>query len=387
MNVLIINQFASTPEYSSGAGERHFYLANTLKNNGINLTIISGGRNHLFLKQPQTPKLFNYENIPGGQFVWVKLKNYSSKSLIGRAFSWVEFLIKIFSFPIDKNNRPDVIVVSSMSLLPAIYAVYIKFRYQIPFVLEIRDIWPLTPIQLGGYSAKNPFIFLFSRLERFSYAKVDAFISLFPNFNKYLQTVIKKDKPVYWIPNAIDENYLEDTGFSPLFKIPARKFVVIYTGTLGITNAMQCFIESAKLLKKNDDILFLIVGDGSEKEKIKTLAKDLNNVVLYPKIQKIFVLPLIKKTDVCFISWHNIQMNEYGVSANKYNDYMLAAKPIISASNIPDDPVLKANCGFRVESGNAREIADAILKLYNMDQNERDALGRNGFNYVMKHNT
>ena len=100
MKVLVINQFASAPAYNTGAGERHFYLASRLAERGFDFTIISGGVNHLFIRNPKTEHLFNEENIKGGRFVWVRLRNYNPESFIGRAFSWFEFLAKLYLFPV-----------------------------------------------------------------------------------------------------------------------------------------------------------------------------------------------------------------------------------------------------------------------------------------------
>jgi glycosyltransferase involved in cell wall biosynthesis len=99
------------------------------------------------------------------------------------------------------------------------------------------------------------------------------------------------------------------------------------------------------------------------------------------------VIKLLKEVDVGFISWKNLTLYNYGIAANKYNDYMLAGLPIISASNVNDDPVVIANCGIQVPAENENRIAKAIIKLYSMSPQERKRLGENGYNYVVNHNT
>ena len=385
LNILIINQFASAPAYNTGAGERHFYIASKLARQGYDFTIISGGVNHLFTKNPQTKNLFNEEAIEGGRFIWVRLKRYRHNSFFGRVFSWFEFLFKLYFLPIDEYKRPNIVLVSSMSLWTAIYAIHIKKRFKIPFILEIRDIWPLTPLQIGGFSRYNPFIILFKILEKYSYQKADAIISLMPGFNEHLNSVINNSKPVYWIPNAIDKGLL---GNLSVKKQPdqMRKFTVAYAGALGYANAMDSFIKAAGLLKEYD-IEFLVIGNGPERSNLQKLARNNPKVKFIDKIPKEDVLELLTNVDAGFIGWLNLKLYDYGVSANKYNDYMLAGIPIISSSNIQNDPVKMAGCGIQAAAEDENSIAEAVLKLYSMSPGERQRLGEIGFKYVMNNNT
>jgi len=388
-NLLIINQYASTPKYSSGAGERHYYLANKINHTGINSIIVSSGFNHLFLTPPKTDKLFTEEVIDGGKILWVKQQKYNSANFIGRVFSWFDFAVKLFFIPRKKIGNPKLVLVSSMSIFPFFYAVYLKKRLKIPFILEIRDIWPLTPIQLGGFSPSNPLIKIFSLIEKVAYRNADAIITLLPSFSKHLENLNLSAKPVYWIPNAIDDQGLQDINIcKKAISKNSTNFIIVYTGALGVANAMDCFIEASKILEKSyPDIIFEIIGNGTEKGKLQIKASNQKNIIFKNKIQKSEVLKVLAETDACFISWQNIPMYDFGVSANKYNDYMLASKPIISASNISDDPVSIAKCGFQVPSGDARAIADAILSLYEMSNEERNKIGERGYEYVMKNNT
>ena len=385
LKILVINQFASTPVYNTGAGERHFYIASKLAEQCYDFTIISGGVNHLFTKNPQTKNLFNEEKIDGGRFIWVRLRRYKPDSFLGRVFSWFEFLIKLYFLPVNKCHRPDLVIASSMSLWTAIYAIHIKKQLKIPFVLEIRDIWPLTPLQIGGFSRYNPFILLFKILEKHAYQKADAIISLMPGFKEHLKTVINKSKPVYWIPNAIDKSLLGSLSVKKqLAKV--RKFTVAYAGALGYANAMDCFIKAAGLLVEYD-IEFMVIGNGPERPNLQKLARNNPHVIFIDKIPKEDVLAILTNVDAGFIGWLNLKLYDYGVSANKYNDYMLAGIPIISSSNIQNDPVNMANCGIQVPAEDENSIAKAVLKLFSMSPGERQMLGENGFNYVNNHNT
>jgi glycosyltransferase involved in cell wall biosynthesis len=385
LNVLIINQFASTPRYNTGAGERHFYIGMKLAEKGYHFTVISGSVNHLFITNPEATKLFNLESFPGGQFIWIRLRKYKSESFLGRSISWFEFILKLFLMPKTKYPRPDIVIASSMSLWTSLYAIYIKRKFRIPFVLEIRDIWPLTPIEIGGFSESNLFIKGFKTLEAYAYRKADAIISLMPDFQKHLFNIIANPKPVYWIPNAIEKTLLNRT-FLERSSIKEKPFIVAYAGALGYANAMESFILAATRLN-NYNIEFLIIGNGPEKSKLQILAANYPKIRFIEKMTKDKVLNLLSTVDVGYIGWRDLKIYDYGESANKYNDYMLAKLPIISSSNIINDPVTMASCGLQVPADDVEHISEAILRLYKMPYEDRLLLGENGYQYLIQNNT
>ncbi|MBI1305700.1 MAG: glycosyltransferase [Bacteroidetes bacterium] len=383
--LLILNQYASTPKYSSGAGERYYYLAPHFKKANIDVTLISGAYNHLLIEYPKTPDLFNKEEVDGGNFYWVKLRAYRKGSFLGRLLSWFEFLFKLFRFRFD-GKKPDVVLVSSMSIFPSFYALYLKWRYKTKFILEIRDIWPLTPMLLGGYSKNHPFIIFLKFVEKFAYKRADAMISVLPNFNDHLQNVLGKKCKSTWIPNAIQEVTEPESVHQ---KANSETFKVIYTGAIGLANAMETVIHAARILQNNPEVEFILIGEGPDKEKLRLMAEDwkLTNVIFRDKILKDHVHQELRKADLAIISWTNSKLYDFGVSANKYNDYMMAEVPILSASNIKSDPVVMANCGLQVPAENPEEFAAAILKLKDMSSEERHQLGKNGRNYLIENNT
>ncbi len=385
--LLVLNQYASTPKYSSGAGERFFYMAPYLKEKGYEVTIVSGGFNHLFLSYPSTPKLFNTERIKGGEMVWVRLRSYRGESFLGRFLSWFEFLVKLFKLPIDQGNPPNVVLVSSMSIFPIFHALYLKRRFKSKVILEIRDIWPLTPMELGGYSRYNPVIVFMGMVEKYAYRNSDQLVSVLPGFNKHVENVLGFAKPVHWIPNGCNSSISSAPPQGETLNLDPAFFNILYTGALGIANAMEFIVEAADILQSHTRVRFIIIGDGPEKENLVKQAEGLNNILFYPKVAKENLHFILSKADVTIISWRNKRLYEYGVSANKYNDYMLAGKPIISASNIKDDPVTLAGCGFQVPAENPKAIAAAVLKASQLPLEANERLGKSGRDFVLKNQT
>jgi len=387
--IWIINEYAGSPYH--GMVYRHYYIGRELVKKGYKVYIIAASFSHLFFNQPKIRKKFDFEVIDGINYIWTKVPKYKHSRDKVRAFKWLTFTFRTyFQLPTDSIEKPDVILVSSPAPFPIISGYKWAKRYNAKFLCEIRDIWPLTLIELGNYSPNHPFIKLMEIFERFAYEKADKIISVLPLFDKYLKEKgFNPDKFVY-IPNGIciDEvNKSEPLSKEIKRRIPADKFIVIYTGAFGKPNALEYLIKAARLLKSNPDIRFILLGKGGEEQKLKELARNLklNNVIFIPPIPKKQIQGILKLADSCYIGLKNKRIFRYGVSPNKLFDYMLSEKPIIYAVNSGNNPVKEFQCGVTVEAENPKAIAEGILKLYKMTEKERREMGKRGRNYVLKY--
>lgn len=384
MKILAINQFASTPKYSTGAGERLYYLSKYFKEKNIEIEIIGASYTHLFLKFPKTKSIITKEETEHANFYWVRTKNYNPSSGLQRTLALFEFLAKLFFLPIKKIGKPDIVLVSSMSILPVYYAIYLKWRYNAKFILEIRDIWPLTAMELGGYSGINPFILFLKITEWIGYKKSDYLVSVLPGFNDYLKEKGFITKPFAWIPNGIPFELSIELSKQSLHPIDKSKFNIIYAGVLGTSNVVENFVSAAIQLKRHTGIHFIILGDGPNLESLKQQAEGLPNITFIRKVNKDQVHSILFNCDLSYYGNRYKFLYNYGISANKLNDYMLAELPILSSSGLFHDPVNKAKCGLVVEAENVDKIVEGILYFYNLSEPERKAIGKKGKEYVLK---
>ena len=129
-------------------------------------------------------------------------------------------------------------------------------------------------------------------------------------------------------------------------------------------------------MKDNEDIHFVLVGDGYLKKELQEKVKDNTNVTFIEKINKNQVQEMLQHFSVCFVGRNNTPLFDYGVSSNKFFDYMLSKKPVISSSNKIKDPVELSGCGFVVEPENSKSIVAAILELREMNIEERNSIGQ-----------
>ena len=246
--------------------------------------------------------------------------------------------------------------------------------YKAKLVFEVRDIWPLTLIDIGGYSPKHPFIKLMQYVEDKAYKYSDKVTSNLPYaYEHMIKRGVSKEKFV-WIPNGIDVEEIqeqEDLSESVKNQIPKNKFIIGYTGSIGIANALDVLIEAAILLKDNLNISFVIVGKGKNKASLiqKVQQHDLQNVIFIDSIPKQQIQTMLKYFNVCFLGLKKSDIFRFGVSPNKLFDYFFSKKPILyNIDSGKNTPVLASKSGVEVEPGNIENLANAVLKLHKLSE-------------------
>ncbi|MCX7697352.1 MAG: glycosyltransferase family 4 protein [Bacteroidales bacterium] len=381
----IINEYAGTPYH--GMEFRHYYMAKHLLPLGITTTIITASHSHLFHHKPVVKSCFTFQNIDHIHYVWVKVPSYRHSYSFRRVIKWFVFTIKLFFLPVRKLTKPDYIILSPMQTMPILPALYLRKKMKCPLAFEVKDIWPLSIVELGNFSPNNPFIIWLSWLEKLALEKCNPIISVLPAYQTYLDEK-KISKKFVYIPNGVEINENTDLLDLPAkikHLVPSGKFIVMYTGTLGIANALESFIEAAEVFRDHTDIFFVIVGDGPEKERLMNLAKGNPNIIFTGFIEKKYIPALLNLAHVAYIGLRKKRVFYYGVSPNKLFDYMIARKSILFAIDTSISLVDLAQCGFTVSAENPHEIADAVRKFYSMDKEDFLQMGNNAYRFVCEH--
>ena len=385
--IWVLNQTAG--KIDSGWGERHYFLSKTWVDKGYDVKIISGSYNHLFSDQPEVgSKKFTIEPIENGiDFCWVNTPKYSGTGF-AKFYSNLVYTLKVLFLKEKQLGRPHVIIVSSMPIFPIISALYLKKKFSAQkLIVEIRDLWPLTPIYLKGYSRNHPLVKILGWFEKLAYKKSDAIVSLLPNADGYINSISKNEDKFVYIPNGINKNLIGNDALSKSVQelIPKKKFIIGYAGTIGMANAMEVLVDTAIRMKDNANIHFVVVGDGLSKEVLVRKSKKTNNITFIPKIKKSQVQSMISNFDVCYISRFASPLYKHGVSYNKYFDYMLAKKPILESSEYIKDQVELSGCGVIVPPNDIVALETAILELFQMSKDQLNTMGQKGYDYMIKY--
>lgn len=390
MNILLINHYAGSPEY--GMEFRPYYMCKEWLKLGHNVLIVGGSQSHLRKQQPQKEQ----ENIDGVDYSWVKLYKYKGNG-IGRILSMGMFISKL-GMNYKKYLRdfvPDIIIASSTYPLDIYPARRIAMHYGAKLIYEVHDLWPLSPIELGGYSPKHPFIRVMQKAEDDCYRYVDAVVSMLPKSEPHMKERGLAVGKFFCVPNGIviDDwmNYpaLSEPHSSTLERLHREgKFVVGFTGAHGIANSLYAAIDAVSGLKK-DNVVFVLVGTGPEKERLIAYTKQhqIENVLFLPPVNKKLIPSLLEHMDTLYIGLQRQSLFRFGISPNKMFDYMMASKPIIQAIDAGNNFVEEAQCGLYAEPDNIDEIRNAILQIKSMSAEERIRLGKNGKDFVLQNHT
>lgn len=390
MNIWIINE--SIGSRIHGMVFRPYYLAKEFVRLGHKVTIFSGSYTHIYSKLPEVNGFSKCENIDGIEYCWIKTPSYSKSQSLGRIINAFTFVVKMFLLRKKRFGKPDAVIVSSPTPFSILNGYWIKKRSGAKLIFEVRDIWPLTLTEIGRLNPRHPFIRFTQFFENFSYKNSDKVVSVLSNAFEHMKNHDLTEEKYTLIPNGIDVDEAEKKTQLPadfLSLIPKDKFLIVYTGKFGISNNIEVLLEAAEKLKSNENIVFLLVGNGPEKANYQNfiVERELGNVILYDSIPKSAVQTLLQKCDVCYIGMKKLPLYRFGVSPNKIFDYLFSGKPVISAIEAANDIVADAKCGISIKSDDSDEIVKAVKILYAKTPEELVEIGRKGHEYIIKNHS
>lgn len=380
--------FAARTETSYGG--RDWSLLASMAKKGHKPIAIGSDSNSVFAtkKLEKSVSIFNESGVIQ---VFLKTLKYKTPKSIARILSWFHFEWNLFWFKDKSLPNPDVIIVSSLSLLTIFNGLRLKRKYKCKLVFEIRDIWPLTIIEEGGFSSKNLFVKALGWVEKFGYEKADVIVGTMPNLKQHVAEVLGYDKPVECIPMGVTDDILNTESFisDDYINMYLNKnyFNVVHAGTVGITNALETFFKAAEALKDNQEIRFVIVGDGALKGQYMKQYGHLPNLVFAPRVNRRQIYSVLSNADVVYFSTFKSKVWDYGQSLNKVIDYMLSGNPVLASYSGFPSMINEAECGFFVPAEDVGALVEKILEISEMSVSERRNIGAKGRSWLLENQT
>ena len=389
MKILILSQYFR-PETGAGS-ERVSSLADYLTAEGHLVRVISG--------LPNYPTGILY---PGYKLVfWKREEAFGIKITRSLVFptkysSTIRRLTNYFSFMFSAfltglfETKSDVIIASSPPLTVGLVGLLLSYLYRKPLVFEPRDVWPGAAVELGVL--KNKLIISVARsLERAIYKRASFIITPTAATKKILladNPFLTEDR-VKVSANSVDLERFDSQRIASTivdkYKKPSN-FLIVYTGTIGLQQGMSTLIGAAKLLKNEKQILFLLVGEGVDKEKITKEKEKFNltNIILSPSVDYSEIPSILAKADAGLAL---LKKNRYqdAALAVKTFDYMAAGKPIIVSGGETMRKLVEENkVGFWSPPEDSGALVRQILGAAKSSKETLKALGDNGRSLVEK---
>lgn len=360
---------------------------------GFRVIIVAASFSHLRKTNPNVSAAVTEEVLDGITYLWLKTPEYSGNRW-GRVINMVVFVYRVLRLRRRLASLPAVRAVIASSTYPLdIYPAYLIARKaRARLIFEVHDLWPLSPVELGGYSRYHPFIFVMQRAENFAYRKSHRVVSVLPKTLPHMIRHGLAAEKFAYIPNGIDPEEIGPERSEEkvaLEQIPAGKFIVGYAGSLNISNSLECFVQAAEALREMADIHFIIVGGGPEEGRLARIASErqVTNLTFLPPVSKNQVISILKRFDVCYLGLKRSRLYRFGISLNKLFDYMYAGRPILQALEAGNDPVREAGCGLSVEPENPAAVTEAVMQFYRMTPQMRRAMGEKGRQFVLANHT
>ncbi|MGD9685435.1 MAG: glycosyltransferase family 4 protein [Desulfobacter sp.] len=390
MHIVFIAHFAGSPQHGMVFG--HYYLAREWVRSGHHVTIIAAAFAHTRFRQPHVTRQIVEEHIDGVRFLWIPTPTYTPSDRVGRVRNILTFVKRVWTknLPIQKA---DLVIASSHHPFAIHPSRYLANRMNARLVFEVRDLWPLTLIELGGASTKNPFIRLMQYSEDYAYQHADHVVSVLPAAKDYMiMHGMRPDKFTY-IPNGVDLDEVVQSEPLPGEYVDLieglrskGKFLVGYAGRIGLANALHTLVDAVKLCS-SDNVNIVIMGEGSHVSELQSQAKKngvANKIHFLTSVPKPQVHDFLTRMDCVYIGLQSQPLFRFGVSPTKLNDYMLSAKPIIYAINTPHNEVEESRAGITCQAEDALDIAKAISVMCTMSKNELVDMGRCGYDWIIK---
>ena len=312
-----------------------------------------------------------------------------AKSGTRLAMNYLSFVLSglIFGPWLLRARRYDAIFVYGISpILQAVPALFIGWLKCRPVIVWVQDLWPES-LEATGYVRNSRLIALVARLVSFIYRRTDLLLVQSRAFLPFVGA-LAPGTPVLYYPNSVDTAFCEPSRIS-LTDIPALDFgfPVVFAGNIGGGQAVEVIVEAAILLKDCVDISFVVVGQGSRWEWMKEQVKlqGLTNLHL-PGRYPVSAMPgLMQKAGALLVSLSAEPIFAATVP-NKVQAYLASGRPILASLNGEGARLVsEAGAGLATPAGDAKALAAAVLKLFQMSPAERERMGANGRRYFEEH--
>lgn len=385
--VWYVSKYVAPPSGSS-AGSRGYVLMRELAEQACECVIIASDSNQL-ASVPELHESSLLQRMDGLSILWLRTLKYRVAKSSRRMLSWIDFELRLLVAPLRRLPKPDVVVVSSLSLLTVLNGLWLRLRYRCRLVFEVRDIWPLTIVEEGGYARRNPFVLGLGCVEWLGYRFADAVVGTMPNLGEHVANVLGRPRQTHCIPMGVDGAALAASVPLPEDYVrahfPSGKFVVAHVGSIGITNALDPFLQCARAMKDDKTVHFMLVGDGDLRERYVAECADLPNVTFAPRVQKEMVQDVLSHCDLVYFSTFDSEVWRYGQSLNKVIDYMYSGKPIVASYSGYPSMINEAGCGTFVPAGDVDALRREIARYASMDADQRETIGARGRAWLLQH--
>ena len=374
------------PPETGGASARISGLTKWLAQYGHDVSVITGFPNYPMGKiyPGYESSSAKYEELDGVKIYRAKVIASSYKSIIIRLLNYFTLFLTSLWIGIRKRNSFDIIIASSPPLTIGLLGRVLSSIYRIPWIFDIRDIWPDVGIE-AGIIKENSFVDrISSRLAKYLYKRSNHLTPVTASKKKKISGYGIDDRKISIVENGIDSDIVEkarNIDWRLDYNLNG-KFVLTYAGLIGKAQGVEYIINTANLLQDYKDFHFLIVGEGVNKAELveRTKILELDNVTFIDLQRKEAIPSLLKSSDVGLVPLVNNNLKD-AIPSKLLEAWSCKLPVILIAGGEAKEIVKRIEGGVALNSGDPEILKNVIIDLKN-DREKLKMFGMNGYTYV-----
>jgi len=384
LKILLLTEYFP-PEIGAGSIRAHELASRWSGESEI--TVLTAFPNYPtgIIPQKYRGRIFIRERIDNLEILRVFIIPASNTGFAKRLISYISFMLSSIIQGLFVIGRQDIIIVSSPPLFVAISAYFLSRVKGIPFVLELRDLWPDILIEMGNL--KNKYIIhIFKKIEHFLYKRASHIVTVSSPAKELIVKRGISEAKVSVITNGVNVTFFSPVDKKYESKIDhnfKNKFLVSYIGTLAYQYGLDNILYTAKLLLERDDIVFLFIGEGPQKIEIKNKVKklDLTNVKILDAVPVLKIRDYYSQADLVLVPLRNLPLLKSTIPVKLLESMAMETPVIVNAEGVSKEIMESGNAGVYVEPDNPEALRDKILYLYN-EPEIRQKMGTSGRRYI-----
>lgn len=375
--------YVSAYDQPKGQSTRTYDYSRELVARGHDVTMFCNGYCHFTGREHLNPgEAWRVEFVDGIRVVWLRTYHYRGNG-VGRGLNMLTNVWRLIRATRALGLRPDVVLGPSVPLLTGWGANYLARKYHVPFIFEVRDVWPDALVDIGGLKKSSAAYRVFRAIEKQLYRQAARISSTLPYLQDHVRRAGSDPAKIVCIPNGVDVSTFKEGQDYSGGQVP---LVVMYVGGFGLDHDVPTIIRAAKILQDegSNEFRFVIIGGGVRKEACEAEAAQygLGNLEFLPPVPKTSLPAVQARADILVAAITDSPSYRFGLNLNKLCTYFASSRPVVFSGNPPNDPVREAGAGLSIRAEDPAAMVKALRELLAAGPAQRKLMGENARRYA-----
>lgn len=375
--------YVSAYDQPKGQSTRTYDYSRELIARGHDVTMFCNSYCHFTHREHLNPgEPWRVEFVDGIRVVWLRTYHYKGNGR-GRGLNMLTNVWRLIRATKALGLKPDVVLGPSVPLLTGWGAKYLAGKYDVPFVFEVRDVWPDALVDIGGLKKSSLVYRVFRMIERHLYRSAARISSTLPYLHEHVRLAGSDPSKIVCIPNGVDVSRFDEGQDYSGGKAP---LVVMYVGGFGLDHDVPTILRAAKILQDegSHDFRFVIIGHGVRKQAFEDEAASLGlkNLEFRPPVPKTSLPAVQAEADILVAAITDSPSYRFGLNLNKLCTYFASSRPVLFSGNPPNDPVREAQAGISIGAMDPQKMVWALRELLAAGPAERKRMGESARRYA-----